>query len=306
MSAVHAKLPIESTAADVRGPAYADNIDRVSWAEIGQSRYIHDYVMPLKPVIITGAFDHWPARQTWSLDFFKKNFGELPLNIDGRQLTMATLIDEVNASTPAKPAPYLRNHLLSALPAPLQADVYPMPDCTLPNWLDHPALNIRNSFSSRELYIGGAGAKFPGMHYDWLHINAYLMQLQGVKEYVAFAPDQTPLMYRRNQLNNENSSAVDDVINPDLNRFPLFAEAKGLRFKLHPSETLFVPAGWWHTALILTPSITVSVNGANAANWAQFRADFERIHMAPKGPVVARIAAAYLSLVGAYLKWRGA
>jgi hypothetical protein len=37
---------------------------------------------------------------------------------------------------------------------------------------------------------------------------------------------------------------------------------------------LFVPAGWWHTARILTTSITVSINGVNAPNWRAFVQDY--------------------------------
>ena len=72
---------------------------------------------------------------------------------------------------------------------------------------------------------------------------------------------------------NSNQSPID-VENPDFDRYPLFARAAGFRFKLYPGETLFVPAGWWHTARILSPSITVSVNGVNAANWGSFFRDF--------------------------------
>ena len=47
-----------------------------------------------------------------------------------------------------------------------------------------------------------------------------------------------------------------------------------MRFPLHPGETLFVPAGWWHTARILSPSVTVSINSVNRANSAAFRRDY--------------------------------
>lgn len=53
-----------------------------------------------------------------------------------------------------------------------------------------------------------------------------------------------------------------------------FGQASGIRFKLLPRETLFVPAGWWHTARILSTSITVSINAANQPNWGQFSRDY--------------------------------
>ena len=166
---------------------------------------------------------------------------------------MATLIDEVQASTPARPAPYLRNHPVKDLPRELQSDVHPMPECVSPNWLEHGLLKTWKDFTYVELYIGGTGARFPVLHYDGLHTHAFLMQLEGVKEYVAFSPDQAPLMYAGSDTAHENKSAVDNVETPDVNRFPKFCNASGFRFKLYPGETLFVPSGWWHTARIPHP-----------------------------------------------------
>ena len=64
------------------------------------------------------------------------------------------------------------------------------------------------------------------------------------------------------------------MLDPNLERFPLPVRAQGARFKLHPGETFFVPpGGWWHTARILNPSVTISINGVNRANGAAFRHD---------------------------------
>jgi len=99
------------------------------------------------------------------------------------------------------------------------------------------------------------------------------MQLHGDKQYIVFGPDQTAFMYPRNGL-EMNKSRIDDVLAPDRASFPLLDDAQGVRFELHPGETLFVPAGWWHTARILSSSVTVSVNVLNRANSAAFRDDY--------------------------------
>jgi hypothetical protein len=37
-----------------------------------------------------------------------------------------------------------------------------------------------------------------------------------------------------------------------------------------------VPSRWWHTARILSPSITVSTNVLNESNWDNFTEDMQR------------------------------
>jgi len=282
---------------DGNGPTFSEKIDRHEWSQLGRQRYAREYVDPLKPVIITGGFEHWPARNKWTLDFFQRHYGHLPLEIDGRHLSMAQLIAEVETSTPRAPAPYLRNHPIKHLPEALQADIAPMPSCTAPNWLDNPLVSARWSLTFTELFIGGKGARFPALHYDGLHTHAFLMQIQGVKEYIGFAPDQTPYMYCRSGSGQANVSEINDMENWDTKRFALFGSANGVRFNLHPGETLFMPSGWWHTARILSPSITISINGANAANWCEFRKDFCRYHIAG-GKLPPWLVNAYLLLVG--------
>jgi len=67
----------------------------------------------------------------------------------------------------------------------------------------------------------------------------------------------------------------------------LFAQAKPMLFKLEPGETLFVPGGVWHTAKMLSPSISVSVNRANASNWSSLTRDMYTKAPLPMKPVAA-------------------
>ena len=251
----------------------AQDIDRRDWADLGPEGFKREYGAALRPVVVSGAIDHWGASGKWTPDFFRQNYGKRIVKIDGREWPLGELIDRIEASTPQQPAPYLRNELIDRWPAALRADIAPMPACTHPNWLESRAFPSRHPPTYVELYIGGRGAKFPVLHYDNLHTHAFLMQLYGEKEYLALAPDQAKFVYPRTG-EESNKSGIDDLEHPDAARFPLFEQASGIRFKLFPGETLFVPAGWWHTARILTTSITVSINGVNAPNWRAFVQDY--------------------------------
>ena len=248
----------------------ADQIDR--HAGLGRQQLERDYLYALRPVILTDAIAHWKALGRWSPQFFKKEYGHLQIEVDGEAMSLSDLVDRVEASTDDNPAPYLRNQVLAKWPPELTADVTPMPDCTRPNWLESRFFPSGKSLSSVEVYIGGQGAQFPVLHYDGLHTHAFLMQLYGDKEYIVFSPEQARFLYPADG-RVANKSRITDLLHPDLEAFPLFDQAEGVRFQLHPGETLFVPSGWWHTARILGPSVTVSINGVNRANSAAFRRD---------------------------------
>ena len=144
-------------------------------------------------------------------------------------MALRDLIDRIEVSTSENPAPYLRNQLLAEWPPELSDEVTPMPECTQPNWLESRFFPSRHRLSSVEAYIGGEGAQFPVLHYDNLHTHAFLMQLYGDKEYIAFSPEQTRFMYPRPGL-ERNKSRIDDVLEPDLEKFPLFDRGRGRAF----------------------------------------------------------------------------
>jgi hypothetical protein len=253
--------------------------------------FAREYLFPNKPVILSGALEGWRAVAHWTPEYFRNTYGAMKLSIDGKDYTMADFIDRVNSSTPETPAPYLRNAVIDQLLPELLSDIQPLPGYFFPNWLDgkfsNPLRWLHNG--SPELYIGGSGAKFPLLHFDNYHTHAFLAQVYGIKEYTAFSPDQTPFLYVSPK--KYNASLIPDLENPDLERFPLFAKAVPMRFQLHPGEILFVPGGLWHTAKMLTPSISISVNRANASNWAQLTHDMYThapLHLKP-------MAAAYLT-----------
>ena len=249
-----------------------------------------EFLKPHKPVVISGALDQWKA-MAWTPDYFRDNFPDHPVNINGQSYRMADFIDLVKNSNDDKPAPYLRNQIIDRFLPKVLPDVHPLPPYFSPNWLVGPLsqmLRSRLHGGSEELYIGGRGGKFPFLHYDTWHTHAFIAQIHGTKEFTAYAPDQTPYLYVKSERRNQS---LVDIENPDYDKFPEFAKATAMRFTLQPGEILFIPAGWWHTAKMLSPSISVSVNRANASNWSELTRDMCAGASMPLRPV----AAAYLT-----------
>ncbi len=211
---------------------------------------------------------------------------------------MREFIDRVLASSTTEPAPYLHNVAIFKYMPELIGDVSPPPVYTRPNWLESRFFPDDDAAKhNAELYIGGGGGKFPVLHYDNCHAHAFICQLHGDKEFTLFGPDQTPLLYADDAI-MPNLSGVDDIESPDLVRFPLFANAVPIKLLLGPGEMLFVPAGWWHTARMLNPSVSVSFNTVDATNWSDFVRDTMRMTIRSGGLRHGLIGGAYLTALG--------
>lgn len=282
---------------------------------LSYEEFSEHYLYANRPVIITGAMSHWKALGRWTPEFFKREFGSMKFSLDdtpktggtaqaGSEFTMTDFIDRVVASSESNPAPYLRNKILYDMFPSLKDDIEPLPDYFLPNWLTDRYLlkkveQTLNRSAALEIYIGGLGAKFPYLHYDGAATHAFLMQIYGRKQYVVFPPEQECYLYPSPV--RANRSLVEDLESPDLVKFPLFAKATPIKFFLEPGQLLFVPSLWWHTAKILTPSITVSMNLLNESNWPAL---IEYVAKQRSNPVAALASRAYLRMAGARRSWR--
>lgn len=285
---------------------------------LSYEEFAREYLYPMKPVIVTDALRSWRALDRWTPEFFKREFGDLTFRLNddpgqdagykgneqGPEYTMARFIDQVLASTDEHPAPYFRNRVLYDMFPTLKPDIQPLPEYLYPNWLpEHYAVqyvkNVLNRGAAIELFIGGTGGSFPVLHYDGAGVHAFLMQLYGRKEYVVYSPDQEPFLYPSPE--RENLSMVKDIGNPDLEQFPLFANAVPTKFCLEPGELLFVPSRWWHTVRILTPSITLAANVLNQSNWHEL---VRFVAIRRRNPIVSLVSRVYLTGAGAWRAWR--
>jgi histone arginine demethylase JMJD6 len=246
-------------------------------SSLSYEEFTREYRDPRIPVIITDAIKDWQAVSKWSPEYFQQHYYSTKVTVEGRYSTrdqpqrcLGEMIDAILKSSPSAPAPYLRNQNLIDLHPELRADMLPIPIYAFPNWLDGPfsrKLDSRFHRGEPELQISGAGAAFPSMHYDYGLIHSFLAQIYGQKRVQVLSPSQSQCIYPLTGENHHGSS-IPDIDHVDLDRFPLFAHASLEIADLEPGDTLFVPAGWWHTTRSWSTSITASFNFANACNWS--------------------------------------
>lgn len=218
------------------------------------------YVRPGRPVIITGAMESWPARQKWSLDYFRTQF-------DQRTLPVARVIDrkvEFGDSGFAfdEGAGFggFLDRLLEGERLGVPADGYVTvnPVEHLPELLaDLPLPGFRPEapWSLRGFWLSGRDVRTP-LHMD-LPDNLFA-QIVGRKQVTLFAPRNEPWMYRSPPWSSRPQISRVDAEHPDYERFPRFRNAREIRVVLEPGELLYLPRYWWHQMRSLDTSVSAN------------------------------------------------
>jgi lysine-specific demethylase 8 len=228
--------------------------------------FVERWAMSQEPVVITDAIGHWSALRKWSdPNYLVSVAGKrlVPVETGGRYTAdewrqeLMTLRDMVARFGPNPPdedvdgcegveaAVYLAQHdLFSQIPE--LADDISVPDyCCCVGSGDPPEVNA---------WFGPAGTVSP-LHFDRYH--NLLCQVVGRKRVLMFAPSDSHRLYAHTDPLLHNTSRVD-AVEPDLEAFPLFAEATRFECVLLPGEMLYIPPRWWHHVTALSLSFSVS------------------------------------------------
>lgn len=109
--------------------------------------------------------------------------------------------------------------------------------------------------SATNCWIGPKGTKVD-MHFD--ADDNFFIQADGRKEVNLISPQDTKYCYMISRSFYDAYSEVDSY-NPDLNKYPEFANATIYNAVLFPGDMLFIPSGWWHHIESLNVSVTYNI-----------------------------------------------
>ncbi|MFI5220140.1 MAG: cupin-like domain-containing protein [Bacteroidia bacterium] len=268
-------------------------VDRRS--NLSYAEFRNEYLIPRKPVVITDATAAWKA-SSWTPQWFRDSYPGKKIQTDQGEMVMEEFIDAIIADD-TEAGPFLREQPLEEVFPDLANHVQPVPVYVKPNWLGGnyilPRVTKRLNRESH-LEINFCGRRiFPYLHIDDLKVHAFINQHYGDKNLVVFPPDQEQFLYR---VPGQRVSQVFDVDNPDLEKFPLFANAKPIRLVLHAGESVFMPCGWWHTTRVPGASLSTVFSIANSSNWNELvdQVETELSHR----PKMASVFCTYMRSVG--------
>lgn len=246
-------------------------MDIIRRDNITYEEFIEDHYKPGIPLVFTKAAKVWKANGLFSPDWFRENYPDRKTDVRGTTYTMKQVMDMVEASTEDKPAPY---PMIFDIPSTIP-ELMPLLDpldlnYASPNWLRNKMFNVGKWGGAIEMFVGGPGGRFPYMHIDYYHLNAWITQLYGEKRFTVFPRGQEDLLYPRP---DDPWRSELNIFEPDYEKYPKFKDATPIHFVVGPGETLFIPFGTWHSAYSLTPTISVAFDTLNNKNHKEFMKD---------------------------------
>src|SRR5882672_11659151 len=267
--------------------------------DISYEEFMNGFYKPGIPVVFKNASKVWKANGLFSPDWFRKNYGNRVTDVKGENYSMLEVMNMVETSSEDKPAPYpIIFHIPTVIPELLPLLTPLHLNYALPNWFDRKWFKTGHWGGVTELFIGGPGGKFPYLHLDYYHLNAWITQLYGEKRFTVFPRGQDHLLYPKA---DDPWRSDLNIFNPDYDKHPLFKQATPIHFTVGPGETLFIPFGTWHTAYSLTPTISVAFDQLNNKNYKDFVKDvwfFKR----QQGPLQGIAKTGYAWLAGQVCK----
>ena len=244
-------------------------------------RDVDDAIRADQPMIATDMLRSWAASSLWSFDFLKEQYGSDVVSLsDGRFQTLAELplghcldffsrVDLGDTHRLLGATPYIQDWLLLDQHPELYEHI------EVPGWFRNWERSLMKLLRPGRPYhdivaLAGPAGATTFLHRDRFRTHAWLAQIVGRKKWTLFPPDQYALLFRDPEPGAQAAVNIDD---PDEDRFPHFGRATPIEVVLHPGEMILVPAGWLHQVTSLDPSISVTGNWVNAANFSLFVRD---------------------------------
>ena len=242
-----------------------DAIDHKSFSE--------NYYKPLKPLVIKGLSNSWSARQKWTPEFFKEQYGDKQVKVYDASFVSAGKNYMSNAKTIS-----LREYVEQVMTTSqdLRMFLYNIKS-EIPDLVDDivfPSL-IKNISKSFVFMFFGCKKSVTQMHFDIDMSHVFHTVIRGKRTIYLFPFKQSKNLHRY----PFTCRSYVDVEQPDFEKYPGLKKAKGYKVQLDEGETLYIPSGYWHHFVYDEAGYSVSLRCPNSTLFGRLQGAYNLLIM---------------------------
>ncbi|CAH2306031.1 tRNA wybutosine-synthesizing 5 isoform X1 [Pelobates cultripes] len=238
------------------------------FTDVDKNKFLQEIYPLRKPVVLKG-LDLGVCKTRWTVDYLSKIGGDHEVKIHVSEMPQMDFIKKnfiyrtlpfnkfVHRAAENKHNEYFisedEKYYLRSLGEDPRKDIadignqFPRlaADIQIPQFFD------KDQFFSSVFRISSPGLQL-WTHYDVM--DNLLIQVSGKKRVVLYSPRDAPYLYLAG-----DKSEVLDVDNPDLDKYPLFSQARRYECLLEAGDVLFIPALWFHNTVAEEFGVGVNV-----------------------------------------------
>lgn len=225
-------------------------------------QFKREHLDTLTPVVLSDFMDSWDAKDKWTLDFFKNEYGDMKVPVFTNNFSAPG-----KAYRSAEVQIPFREYLEKIETGPTDYRLFLFnilqrrPELT--SDYGHP--EIMDGFIDKLpfMFFGGEGSKVD-LHFDSDLSHVFLSQFHGRKKVLLFSPDQSRNLYQH----PFTVASEVDLDNPNYEKFPALHKLEGFECVIYPGDTVFIPSGYWHYITYMDGGFSMSQRAR--ASWGRF------------------------------------
>ena len=211
--------------------------------KLSVTEFVEEYRKKLRPVVVEGLMEEWPALKKWNWDYLVRKCGDASVVVDSynskkaRRVQFAEFVDMLKETQGTDQPIYLQEWLYMATCPQLAAD---LPELPIAQYDFRRNLFGEKISTNHQLWIGQKGGT-TRVHQDSYFIDVMHAQIVGEKHWCVMSPDAF--------LGCDKSGEFDfeGLVNDP--------RMQMMQCVLKPGDVLYLPAQWWHRIELLSDSI---------------------------------------------------
>lgn len=237
---------------------------------LSYEEFVKEYLIPNKPVVISGHMDKWPAASEWTVEKLSQKYGAIRFKTDE--------VDAESHKFKMRFTDYVQYMLENQDEDPIymfdpcfdERAPKMLKDYRIPEYFQEDFFAAlgedRPDFMWLVLGPSRSGSPF---HVDPYKTSAWNAVFQGRKRWALYPPDVDPPGV---PVEDDSEDGIDyDAPEPIKYFVEEYSRLKPSQLPMEiiqePGEFIYVPSGWWHMVLNLEPCVAVTQNFCSTENF---------------------------------------